>query len=79
MALLAPSVRHERAIGSKGKSERDAIETAEASRTSAAAIPKTIPHELVVVPGAAHGDLLDGCGVCPRVERFLLRRLSGTP
>src|SRR5215211_308717 len=57
---------------------RDAIETAEASRTSAAAIPKTIPHELVVVPGAAHGDLLDGCGVCGRVEGFLTRYLAGS-
>ena len=56
---------------------RDTIETAEASRASSAAIPGTIPHELVVVRGAAHGDLLDGCGVCGRVEGFLTRYLTG--
>lgn len=54
---------------------RDRVETAEASRASAAAIPATIPHELVVVPGAAHGDLLDGCGICGQVEGWLTRFL----
>jgi dienelactone hydrolase len=55
----------------------DRIETAEASRTSAAAIPATVPHELVVVPGAAHGDLLRDCVVCDRVEAWLTRYLAG--
>ena len=54
---------------------RDTIETAAASRASAAAIPDTVPHELVVLRGAAHGDLLDGCGICGRVESFLTRHL----
>ena len=54
---------------------RDTIETAAASRASAAAIPDTVPHEVVVVTGAAHGDLLDGCGICRRVESFLTRHL----
>lgn len=53
----------------------DRIETPEASRRSAAAIPATVPHELVVVPGAAHGDLLEDCVVCDRVEAWMTRSL----
>ena len=57
---------------------RDPIETVATSRASARAIAPTIPHELLVVRGARHGQLMDGCariGACElvgrRVERFL--------
>jgi dienelactone hydrolase len=63
---------------------RDPIETAQNSRASARAIPSTIPHELLVVRGARHGQLLEGCrqiGVCGPVERravaFFARHLAG--
>lgn len=63
---------------------RDTIETVAASRTSAAAIPRTVPHELLVVQGAGHGQLVDGCaeiGACVLVERrtraFFRRYLLG--
>ena len=64
---------------------RDPIEPVATSRASARAIAPTIPHELLVVRGARHGQLLDGCvqiGVCElvgrRVERFLEAYLVGS-
>jgi dienelactone hydrolase len=63
---------------------RDTIETVAASRASAAAIPRTVPHELLVAQGASHGQLIDGCveiGACELVERravaFLRHHLLG--
>src|SRR4051812_1692879 len=63
---------------------RDPIETEQNSRASADAIPSTIPHELLVVRGARHGQLVDRCdeiGVCELVERravaFFRRFLLG--
>ena len=53
----------------------DRIETPEASRRSAAAIPAAVPHELVVVPGAAHGDLLEDGAVADRVTAWMTRYL----
>jgi dienelactone hydrolase len=53
----------------------DRIEPPDASRRSAAAIPDAVPHELVVVPGAAHGDLLADCVICDRVEAWMTRYL----
>ena len=57
---------------------RDPIETVQSSRAAAAAIAPTVPHELMVVPGARHGALIGRCealGVCARVEAFLRRYL----
>jgi dienelactone hydrolase len=63
---------------------RDPIEPVATSRASARAIAPTIPHQLLVVRGARHGQLLDGCvqiGACElvgrRVEAFFLRYLAG--
>ena len=63
---------------------RDPIETEQSSRAAAGAIASTIPHELLVVRGARHGQLVDRCGeigVCGLVERravaFFRRFLLG--
>jgi dienelactone hydrolase len=63
---------------------RDPIETVDSSRAAADAIPATVPHELVVVEGARHGQLLSLCaqiGSCAEVERrakaFFERYLAG--
>jgi dienelactone hydrolase len=63
---------------------RDGIETVESSRAAAAAIPAGVPHALMIVEGARHGQLLDGCaqiGACEAVERraiaFFERSLAG--
>jgi dienelactone hydrolase len=63
---------------------RDGLETVESSRAALAAIPRTVPRDLLVVRGARHGDLIDRCGrigVCGLVERravaFFRRFLAG--
>ena len=65
---------------------RDPIETVVNSRTSEGAIASTVPHRLLVVQGARHGQLIDGCsaiGACERVgraaEEFFLEYLAGVP
>jgi dienelactone hydrolase len=39
----------------------DTLEPPDIGATAARAIPASVPHRLVVVPGARHGDLIDGC------------------
>ena len=39
----------------------DTLETPRIGATAARAIPGDVPHRLLVVPGARHGDLIDGC------------------
>ena len=64
---------------------RDPIETVANSRAADRAIPATVPHELLVVRGARHGQLIEGCGeigacglVGRRAQAFFLRYLAGT-
>ena len=50
----------------------DTVETVANSRAADRAIPATVPHELLVVRGARHGQLTEGCaeiGVCGLVGR----------
>jgi dienelactone hydrolase len=56
---------------------RDSIETVQNSRTAAAAIPRDVPHELLVVPGARHGELLQRDVVMRAATRFFLTYLAG--
>jgi dienelactone hydrolase len=57
---------------------RDTIETVQNSRTSASAIPRAVPHELLVVQGAGHGQLLESALARRAATRFFLTYLAGS-
>ena len=51
---------------------RDTVDPVRLSEASLHALPRTTPKGLLVVPGAGHGGLIDGCaaiGACERVAR----------
>jgi dienelactone hydrolase len=63
---------------------RDTVDPVRLCENSIRDLPRSTPHGLVIVPGATHGDLIDGCaaiGKCELIARiassFFLTHLAG--